>query len=94
MPVNTARAGAALYTQAVLCSCPLGAWVAAHSGERRPMRLEEYRSINPRWDVQLAQRAREQKALADLEPASPKWAATVERLRGYVGIPADALGEE
>lgn len=96
VPIAAARGGASYYTMAVLCSCVRGEWVrsrnAQHVAEKLDpkglsvLTLARYEQMNPNWQVQMEQRKREQLAAAALRPASPEFAAVVDRLRKQYGL--------
>jgi hypothetical protein len=91
VPLKVARGGAAYYTCAVCCTCPLGRWYEEHSEGRSgggepaaPMALRDYERTNPLWREQLAEReqllAAELAATAALQGRTPQERATAVAL--------------
>jgi hypothetical protein len=89
LPTKTTRGGPTYYTCAVLCRCPVGAWLGGRMGDRDMLSLADYERANPRWRVQLAKRARQQAEAARLMPDGPRaeqLRAVTQRLREQFGL--------
>lgn len=99
LPLRLTRGGSAVYyTCAVTCTCALGRWYQQRATVRRDgqtrgqMGLEEYTTLNPRWDVQLALRAEQEERVRTLAPArksafSEALDALLARLREQCPVP-------
>ncbi len=64
VPMAIARGGASYYTQSVLCPCAKGHWVQERNSSLKFMTLERYQVVNPRWEIQLYRRSKEQLAFS------------------------------